>query len=55
MSAYALEARGLQKAFGALVVAQDVDLSLAPGARRAGVRDVGAEDRDSSVIGPDHS
>jgi branched-chain amino acid transport system ATP-binding protein len=35
MSEYALDARGLQKAFGALVVAQDVDLSLAPGARRA--------------------
>ena len=35
MNALALEVRGLSKKFGALVVADDVDLSLAPGARHA--------------------
>ena len=35
MSAFALEAHGLQKAFGALKVTNDVSLNLMPGARHA--------------------
>jgi len=35
VSEFALEARGLNKTFGALLVTHDVSLSLAPGARRA--------------------
>ena len=58
MSEFALDARGLHKAFGALVVAQDLNLSLAPGARRALIGPNGAGKTTlvgmlSGVIAPD--